>query len=156
MPNNNSQQRFRVALWGVAHGTLLFGRACTLAEIPLVGVYDEDPQKALRAALFLGVSAVNSEAELWESNPTLVVAGTGFPENLPGSVELLLHLESGETREPRACRLTVSDLDSDLPTEISSRLPSLEVKTAGAAEARRRAREFLQALSPVFGLTVDP
>lgn len=156
MQNSNRQKRFRVALWGVTHASLLFGRACALAEIPVVGAFDEDPERALRAALFLGISAAHTETELWESKPSLVVAGSGFPSTPPDSVVLLLGLDKQPVQGPRQCRATVSGLETCLPTEISSRLPALRLAPVGAEEAQQRAKEFLETLLPVFPLTLDP
>lgn len=157
MANTDSSQAPKVALWGINHEALLFGRACTLAEIPLVGLHDSDPVKALQASLFLGVSATSNLREFMEPEPTIVIAAEEPPEHTPDKVELLLLLNrdtSLRENDPKYCTLSTESVDSRLPQEITSRLPPLAVSLSGNAEAIQRARDFLSKLRTVFEISV--
>lgn len=142
----------RVALIGVAHSTLLVGRALALAEIPVVGIYDPDPAKALQAALFLGISGQTDIHALLLAEPTILICTQAPPAQVPDSVELCLDLAHVlPTLSARDCRVEFAEpLPEQLPTAITSALPRLTLTLLGAPVAQSKAKQFLTGLSSDF------
>lgn len=152
MINHKKHSSKRVALIGVAHSTLVFGRALALAEVPVVGIYDPDPAKALQAALFLGVSGQTDIQALVQTEPTVLICAQAFPASVPDYVELHLDLaHSLPALGPRDCRVEFAEpLPEQLPTTITSALPRLTLTLRGTPEAQEQARELLAHLSADF------
>jgi hypothetical protein len=144
---NKSPASLKVSLFGVSRNALLLGRACALKDNPILGVYDPDPQRALQAALFLGVSARRTQDALFSDGPNVVLCSQTLSD-APSDV-LLIRL--GETEEgpmpPNLCWVNAGPSEGDIPEQISNELPVLELSLSGSAGAVAQAKEFLQSLS---------
>ncbi len=138
------------------HLTLLLGRACSLNDDPVVGLHDPDPQRALRGALFLGVSALESPEKLLAQSPRVLICSGPLADSETSNSELALTInlceQSGPDR-PRTCWATHhSELPPDIPTEIASEVPELRFKLSGSEASIALAARFLKGLSPSFSI----
>ena len=129
MTCNEQKSEARVALIGVSQKSMLLGRACCLSEIPVVGVYDTDPQLALRASLFLGISAHATLEQLWETQPSVLLCSGTLPTELLSTGHQIIALTGDR---PDVCTLHFAqDLEDELPSQITSALPTLSLTLSG-------------------------
>jgi hypothetical protein len=138
----------KVSLFGVSRNALLLSRACALKDNPILGVYDPDPQNALRAALFLGVSARRTSQALFGDQPDVVLCSLPVPD--AGSDALIIRLgpKGNEPAHPNVCWADAGLAEDDsIPDQISNELPRLELTLEGTDDAIERAKSFFQALS---------
>lgn len=142
----------RVALFGLSHVALMIGRACSLKDRPPVGIYDPDSAQALKASLFLGVSALSSPELVTAQKPDLLVCSIPWEGELNGC--LLLNLHNREEKSPegndRVCWATPSIPHQGIPETITSVLPPILFQLEGETEPVARVQEFLTGLSPKF------
>ena len=137
----------KVAILGVTKETLMLARACALQDNPVLGIHDQDPQRALKAALFLGVSAFPTTDDLKVRCPEIVISAgkvTDFDSDC-------FHLIVGDCPPPatsKACSVNFDLSESEkIPDEILSEIPIVQAKLEGSDEAKLWAREFLAGLS---------
>lgn len=149
MPRQLSNQP-KVSLYGVTRNTLSIGRACALNDRPVLGVYDPDPQRALRAALFLGVSARSSLETFQADAPEVIVSSLAGAEDL-FKEQLLIQLGEGpqNTDLSNLCRAICEDSE-EFPEAITNELAPLEVSLQGSEQAVALGREFFQGLPGRF------
>lgn len=139
----------KVLLHGVSRNSLIIGRACTLNDNPVVGVYDPDPERALRAALFLGVPAQPTTERLFANPAEIVVCTTPSEHQFDGLV-MNLFAPAGEAASG-VCYLESREPDSpEFPLEISNVLPPLSFQLSGDPEAVKQGVELLRAFSDRF------
>jgi hypothetical protein len=148
----------KIALHGVDHLALIIGRACSLKDNPVLGIYDPDPQKALRGALFLGVSALASANQLLAQNPDILVCCTPLADNspVPEGLGLVINLysqiaDSGDRHRCWARQLT--QLSDGIPDQITSELPALLFELTGHDESCHATADYLEELG--FSVTVN-
>lgn len=149
------------AIFGVTPLSLILGRACALADRPPVGLYDPDPQTALRGALFLGISSRQQPQQLDPPQERLEVALVGHEAGL----EAIRHLEArpellililGPWRLNgySLCQATTDETALSIAS-ISAELPELSFHLSGPEPERERARSYLRALSSTFRVEPD-
>lgn len=148
------------ALFGLSQTTLTLGRACCLADHPPLGLYDPDPQTALRGALFLGLSARQRPEQLLEQENPLGVALVGSDEGLEAAKRLPLlegqplliisFFDAPGEPEGNHCRALVENLSALQDGAITATVPPLTFRLSGPEPARREAEAFLSAVSPDF------
>lgn len=139
--------RPKVSLFGVSRNALILGRACALQDNPVLGIYDPDPQQALRAALFLGVSARATPEALLKDGPDVILyslplTGSGTDETLL----IRLGPKEDSSGAPNVCWADAGTDDNEIPTQIPNELPKLEFLLSGTDEARQRASDFFSGL----------
>lgn len=149
----------RTALFGVSPLSLLLGRACCLRDRQPVGLYDPDPEKALRGALFLGISARREPDQLNPFENPLEVAIVAHAAAVQGLARLtphrgLLAISLGPEVPARSglrvCRALTPDHGEIAEDVISASIPDLLFRLEGSPETQKEAREFLQDLSSHF------
>lgn len=133
---------------------LVLGRACSLSDNPVVGIYHHDPAEALKASLFLGVSALTEKEQALATKPDLVLCAHSSDEStcqLLSDSTVLNLFEKPESLPGNTCWLE-SDLDlgTDIPDTITSALPQLSLTVHGEQEAREKCRVFLESLNAPF------
>ena len=135
---------------------LILGRACSLSDNPVVGIYDGDPAQALKASLFLGVSAFTEREQALATDPDLVLCAQHPEED---ALKLLAHttvlnlFEETQDLPENTCRLESSlVLGSDIPDTITSAIPELTFTLHGSQAAREKCRSFLQGLNAPFNV----
>ena len=140
-------QMTKVSLFGVSRNAVLLGRACALSDKPVLGIYDPDPQNALRAALFLGVSARHTSEALFADEPDVVLCSRPIPEVESQALLIRLGPKGNESPHPNLCWADDGSADDSIPDQISNELPRLELTLEGTDDAIERAKSFFQGLS---------
>lgn len=137
----------RVSLFGVSRIALFLGRACALQDSPILGVYDQDSQKALRAALYLGVSARVSTESFLKDGPSVIISSLPDLSPLPPEALLIqLSEAAGQPTQPNLCWAVCDRTDDEIPEQISSEAPPLRFTLHGHPQAVRLSSEFFQRL----------
>lgn len=137
----------RVLLYGINQLALILGRACTLDDNPVVGVYDTDSCRALKAALFLGVSALSAE-NLQQCNPQVVICSQPIShEHLSlFSDPLVLNLYESDHTDQQCWVNSEPSFGEEIPNTITSAVPDLNLSLSGSAEQKQAAISFLERL----------
>jgi hypothetical protein len=147
------------ALFGVTPASLLVGRACCLADHPPVGLYDPDPETALKGALFLGLSARKDPDQLNPPEAPLRVAIVGHQQALDALQRLtprdqplltILLFEGAVAGGQRACQAVPDEGGGEQAQAITAAMPELCFTLSGDENAKREGQAYLQALSPGF------
>jgi hypothetical protein len=123
-----------------------------------VGLFDPDPQTALRGALFLGISARQKASQLNPPESPLQVALLARPEaalelarlDAPGLLVLSLFPSRLEMAGASHCRAIALDPGTLESSAIAASIPPLTFRLEGSTAARREGYEYLQSLSPCF------
>lgn len=142
----------KIAIHGVSHVALHLGRACALRGLSVLGLFDKDPVRALRAALFLGISAQSELSSLIEMKPDIVLCSASQSENLdviPGDILWINLVPNKEmTATPLTC-WAISELNSQtgMPEQITSEVPEFQFAFSGEAHAVSKATSFLRHLT---------
>lgn len=144
-----------VALFGTSPLSLILGRSCALREISVLSVYEPDPQAALRASLYLGVSARSTPEHILTSGAEVVLAVTVPPAELMEKCTRVLLLSKPD---PNALPNELTWIESvdglaldQEPTTIASRPPELTFHLGGSR--KKELTEFLNQLSDSFAAT---
>ncbi len=146
----------KILLYGLNEMALVLGRACSLSDNPVVGIYHPDPSLALKASLFLGVSALTEKEQALATKPDLVICAQP-PEEvtcklLSGATVLNLYGRPDNLPE-NTCRLESDPaLGATIPDTITSAIPNLCLKIHGAPAVREKWRVFLQSLNAPFSV----
>jgi len=137
----------QVSIHGVSRIALFLGRACALKDRPILGVYDSDAQKALRAALYLGVSARATTESFLKDGPTIIISSLPDISPLPSDALLIQLVEvAGDPAGPNLCWAVCDRSDDEIPEQISSESPLLKFTLGGDPEAVRLTTEFFRQL----------
>ena len=137
----------QVSLYGVSRIALFLGRACALKDRPILGLYDSDAQKALRAALYLGVSARGTLESFLKDGPSVIISSLPDISSLPSEALLIQLVEvAGDYAGPNLCWAVCDRSEDEIPEQISSESPPLQFKLDGAPEAVRLTSEFFHQL----------
>ncbi len=160
-----------VAIVGVSPLSLILGRACSLSDAPIVGIYDPDHSKALRASLLLGTSALDAPAKVmnWGQSPGVLLLSNpdliNFGEVLTDSKEragfrllFALHLYSRPARFnehtwPQCWLESVTPSPVYDETVISSQVQPLTFVLEGLGESQATAKKWLEAISREFTIS---
>lgn len=155
MSNNSKKAGPRVAISGINRESLLLARACALNDNPVVGIHDGDSAQALRASLFLGVSAFPTRESLSDLEPDVIVCRAVTDRLESGPFHLVVGADEVPSEMTNVCWLDL-DLDDDreIPDEILSEVPPVRATLRGSQAARAFATEFLTDLSN--SITVVP
>jgi hypothetical protein len=112
-----------------------------------LGVYDSDAQKALRAALYLGVSARATPESFLKDGPSVIISSLPDISSLPSEALLIQLVEvAGDYAGPNLCWAVCDRSEDEIPEQISSESPPLQFKLDGAPEAVRLTSEFFHQL----------
>ena len=137
----------RVSLFGVSRIALFLGRTCALKDRPILGVYDPDAEKALRAALYLGVSARASTESFFKDDPSIIISSLPDISPIPpGAVIVQLCESAGDLEQTNLCWAVCDRSEDEIPEQISSESPPLQFTLHGGPEAVRLATEFFHQL----------
>lgn len=152
----------RIAILGVTPLSLLLGRACHLADIPPIGLYDPDTHLALQGALILGISARRNPGDLDPLRAPLNLAILATPEVIPAALTLTskdlfvltLFVKSDLPLAWCQAQALLEPTDSD--QTLSEHLPNLHFTLQGSTAAQKKGENFLLSLSQCYrdgGLT---
>lgn len=144
----NLPTRPKVSVHGVGHDALHLARACALNDNPICGIYDPDPEKALRAALFLGVSAHPTLEQLLSDQPDVILCTNAI--SAQAFQGLCIDLFASDCSGNHCCALSATHADTEIPSSITSEPPGLVFRLSGEAEAVEATRRFLGSLSEHF------